>query len=55
MEEKHRYLKWFICQHINKENKQSERKYEEQSQFQPWMLTPWVRCYCPVGMNGDDR
>lgn len=21
----------------------------------PWVRAPWVRCYCPVGMNGDDR
>lgn len=21
----------------------------------PWARAPWVRCYCPVGMNGDDR
>lgn len=25
------------------------------SHFKPWMWSPWVRCYCPVGMNGDDR
>lgn len=23
--------------------------------LKPWTWPPWVRCYCPVGMNGDDR
>lgn len=32
-----------------------EEDWENQSCLKPWMWPPWVRCYCPVGMNGDDR
>lgn len=37
---------------------QTDRKEEDwknQSCLKPWTWPPWVRCYCPVGMNGDDR
>lgn len=37
---------------------QSDRREDDlknQSCLKPWTWPPWVRCYCPVGMNGDDR
>lgn len=36
-------------------NNMGGKMKKKQSQFKPWVQAPWVRCYCPVGMNGDDR
>ena len=41
-----------VCRH---ENGSLEEDWKNQRSLKPWTWPPWVRCYCPVGMNGDDR
>lgn len=44
-----------ILKRFTRQTDRREEDWKNQSCLKPWTWSPWVRCYCPVGMNGDDR